>query len=408
VGWLGKHPSLSEAADALPLSIFQRLYERLARFPGQEVVPLHIGDTCLAPPAPARLGNLGFAADGQVDLYRYAPPAGDAALVEALVAKLRAGGLPFASPESVQITCGATHALSTSLRAILDPGDEILLLSPYWPLIRGIALSVSARPVDVPFSHVLLSQPGADPEALLDARVGPRTRALYMCNPNNPDGKVYTHEELSAVARVAERHHLWVVADEAYEHFVYDGRKHVSIASLPGMAGRTLTVYTFSKSFAQAGLRVGYVCGPEDAVAAVRKMVNHTVYGVPRAMQRAALAALNGGEGFLREARERYQAARDLALARVQAPCTSPQGGTYLFLDLSEWIGAADGCALISLDGPSVLERLAEAGVLLAPGSSFGEGYGRWARLCFSAVPEPLLVEGIERLNRVLAAMASR
>jgi aspartate/methionine/tyrosine aminotransferase len=405
---LGKHPSLSTAADALPLSIFQRLYERLARFPGGEVVPLHIGDTCLAPPVPARLGNLGFGSDGQVDLYRYAPPAGDGALVEALVAKLRAENrLAFAAADSVQITCGATHALSTSLRAILDPGDEILLLSPYWPLIRGIALSVSARPVDLPFSQRLLREPGLDPEALIEERVGPRTRALYMCNPNNPDGKVYSEAELAAIARVAERHGLWVLSDEAYEHFVYDGRRHVSIASLPGMAARTLTVFTFSKSFAQAGLRVGYVCGPVDAVAAVRKMVNHTVYGVPRAMQAAALAALTGGRGFLDEARQRYQAARDLALSKVAAPCVAPQGGTYLFLDLGEWIGEGDSCALISLDGPSVLERLAEAGVLLAPGSSFGEGCGRWARLCFSAVPEPLLVEGIERMNRVLAAMAT-
>lgn len=405
---LGKHPSLSTAADALPLSIFQRLYERLGRFPGGEVVPLHIGDTYLPPPAPARLGALGFTEDAQVDLYRYAPPAGDAALVEALVAKLRRyNGLSFASAENVQITCGATHALSTSLRAILDPGDEIVLLSPYWPLIRGIALSISVRPVELPFSHRLLGQPGADPEALLESRIGPRTRALYMCNPNNPDGKVYSHEELAAIARVAERHHLWVIADEAYEHFVYDGRSHLSIASLPGMAARTLTVFTFSKSFAQAGLRVGYVVGPNDAIAAVRKMVNHTVYGVPRAMQRAALAAIEDSDGFLADVRQRYQAARDLALSLVQAPCTCPQGSTYLFLDLGEWIGAADGCALISLDGPSVLERLAEAGVLLAPGMAFGEGYARWARLCFTAVPQKLLVEGIERLNRVLAGVSS-
>jgi len=402
---VGKHPALSVAADMLPLSIYQRLYERVGSFQG-DVVPLHIGDTCLAPPADARLGALGFATEGQLELYRYAPPSGDVALVEGLVAKLRARNqLGFVGPANVQISCGATHALSASMRALLDPGQEILLLSPYWPLIRGIALSVSAQPVEVPFSHRLLAEPGVDPEALLEERITPRTAAIYLCNPNNPDGKVYDHDELAAVARVAERHHLWVLADEAYEYFVYDGRQHLSIAGLPGMAGRTLTAFTFSKSYAQAGLRVGYVVGPEDAVAAVRKMVNHTVYGVPRAMQRAALAALDTGEPFLAEARQRYQAARDLALARVQAPCVAPQGGTYLFLDLGQWVGD-DDCALIAEDGPSVLERIAEAGVLLSPGMAFGQGFSRWARLCFISVTEQRLVEGIDRLNRVLAELA--
>jgi aspartate/methionine/tyrosine aminotransferase len=406
---LAKHPALSVAADALPLSIFARLYERLARFEG-DVVPFHIGDTYLAPPEGSRLGSLGFSAGNEPALYQYSSPVGDPLLVEALVDKVRArNAMTFAEARNVQLTCGATHALSCSMRAVMDPGDEMLLLSPYWPLIRGIAKSCSVVPVEVPFGWDRLRLAGpVDVEALIEEHITERTASIYVCNPNNPDGKVLTAAELDAIARVAIRHDLWVLADEVYEHFIYDGRSHTSIATLPGMAERTLTAFSFSKSYGQAGLRAGYVVGPADATEAIRKMVNHTVYCVPRAVQRAALAAVVGGARFLDDARQRYQHARDVAVARVQAPCAVPQACTYLFLDLGAWMGPNDDCALVGADGPSVLERIAEAGLLLAPGISFGRAYGNWARLCFSSVPEERLVEGLDRLNRALEALPVR
>jgi len=402
---VARHPSLSIAADALPYSIFARLYERLATFQG-DVVPFHIGDTYLDPPELSRLGALGFRTDSEPELYRYAPPSGDGDLIDALVDKVRRQNqMTFADASCVQITCGATHALSCCMRAVLDPGDEILVLAPYWPLIRGIAKSCSVRPVEVPFSASELAQPGVDPEAVIERHVSGRTTAIYVCNPNNPDGKVLSHAQLGAIARVAERHHLWVLSDEVYEDIVYDDLQHTSISTLPGMAERTMTAFSFSKSYGQAGLRVGYVVAPAPTAAAVRKMVNHTVYCVPRAVQRAALAAITSGAPHLADVRARYQQARDLALARVVPPCPTPRGCTYLFLDLSRWMRPGDDCALVGAGGPSVLERMAEAGLLLAPGIAFGANYGNWARLCFSSVPEERLIEGIDRLNGVLARM---
>jgi aspartate/methionine/tyrosine aminotransferase len=219
---------------------------------------------------------------------------------------------------------------------------------------------------------------------------------MYICNPNNPDGKVFSAAELAAVARFAQKHDLWVISDEVYEHYVYDGRKHVSIASLSGMHERTMTAFSFSKTYGQAGLRVGYVVGPADAVAAVRKMSNHTVYSVPRAMQRAAQAALLNGDRFLQEARARYTEARDYVCAHLQAPNLQPEGSTYVFVDLGEWIAHDKECSL------SVLERMAAAGMLLAPGVSFGRGFRNWARLCFSAAPLPVIQDGVARFNAVL------
>jgi N-succinyldiaminopimelate aminotransferase len=164
------------------------------------------------------------------------------------------------------------------------------------------------------------------------------------------------------------------------------------------MAERTITSFSFSKSYAQAGLRVGYVIGPAPVMEAVRRMANASVYSVSRAMQRAALHALLYGDAFLAETRQRYQHARDHALARVQAPCARPQGSTYLFLDFSEWIDDRHRSALC------LLEKMAEEGLLLAPGAAFGAHFGDWARMCFTAVAQVRLDEGIDRLNRVLDA----
>jgi aspartate/methionine/tyrosine aminotransferase len=187
---------------------------------------------------------------------------------------------------------------------------------------------------------------------------------------------------------------LWLFADEVYEHYGYDAA-HVSIATHPAAAPRTVTVFSFAKSYAQAGLRVGYAIAPEAVAGAIRRLVNHSVYNVPVAMQRAALGALEAGAPFLAGARARYRAARDRARARLLAPAACPPGGAYLWVDFSRWTG--DDCM-------PVLARIAEAGVLLAPGHAFGAACGGFARLCFTGVDEARLDVGIDRINAVLRA----
>lgn len=369
---------------------------RLAAYRGQ-VIPLHIGDTHLAPPDRSRLGSLGFPTGPDPDLYRYSPPPGKQELLAAVVVKLaERNRFAEADCDHVQITAGATHALSCAVRSVLDPGDQLLVLAPYWPLIRGIAVANGVRPVDVPFTRELLREQGVPADQLIEEYVTPQTAGLYLCTPNNPDGKVLTREELAAIARVAERHDLWVLADEVYEDLLYDGRQHHSIGSLPGMGERTVTVFSFSKSYGQAGLRVGYVVAPRSAAAAVRKMSNHSVYCVPKAMQKAALAALEHGAEFLAEARRDYAEARDHAHARLGHLCARPEGATYLWLDLDRFRQGGEEDAL------GLLARMADAGVLLAPGAVFGHAFRSWARLCFTSVGRPMLDEGIDRLLRVL------
>ncbi len=381
---MARFPDVSAAGAAVPASIFARLREHLAKYPG-DVIPLQIGDTHLAPPS--TLDAVSWRDMPPGELYAYGSPNGYAPLIDAIVERTRARGIA-ATPANIQIACGATHALACAVQALCDPGDELLLLTPHWPLIRGMALGHGVVPVEVPFDAAV---------AELEAAITPRTTALYFATPNNPDGRMLGAERLAALAELAERHHLWILSDEVYEHYGYDA-VHVPIASVsPAAAARTVAVYSFAKSYAQAGLRVGYAFAPEPIAATIRKLVNHSVYNVPVANQRLALGALEQGEAFLADARDRYRALRDRARARLPAPTEVPPGGVYLWVDFSQWSrGEPDGCL-------PVLERCASSGVLLAPGSAFGAACTSHARLCFTGVPPDRLDEGIDRIAAVLA-----
>ncbi len=390
-----RFPSISAPASALPASIFARLASRLAHHRG-ETYPFHLGDTHLLPPDAGRVEKIAWG-DEPTHLYRYGAPAGDAALIDALCAKLAAKNGITAKPSQLQITAGATHAFSCAARATLDQGDEVILLAPFWPLFRGHVLSIGARPVEVPFTSRLYADPTLDARALIEPHITSRTSAIYLITPGNPDGKVLGARELEAIADVARRHDLWVLADEVYEDYAFDDRAHVSIAALPGMAERTLTVFSFSKAYAQAGLRVGYVVGPEPIMLSVRRLANHSVYNVPRAMQSAALAALTTGATFLRDAREAYRTARDLTVhaLRHHLPLHVPDGGSYVFVDFGPHLAPGERAI-------DALERLAAEGILLAPGDAFGEAYGNWARFCYTAVPRDRLSAGLAKIAAVV------
>ncbi len=385
-------PGLSSAAGALRESIFSRLAGRLAGH-GSSGVPLHLGDTYLAPPPALHLES------DDPALWRYGAPAGEPMLLEALRRKLHAkNGLSWAQPGNLQVTVGATQALSAAVRALVDPGDEVIVPTPHWPLIRGILTNAGGVPVEVSLSQRLYADPSLDAAALIEPHLTPRTVALYLTTPNNPDGKVLERRHLEQLAALARAHDLWVLADEVYEDLAY-ARPHLSIATLPGMAERTVTVFSLSKSFALAGYRLGYAVAPEPVMKALRKIANHTVYNVPDVLQRAAARLLDdpAGDRWLAETRRTYLEARDLAARLVSAPHHLPEGATYLFVDLSRYVGAGSE-ALWPL-----VEQLLDAGVSISPGEQFGAGFERHARLCFTAVAPDRLPIGLERFERVLA-----
>jgi len=386
-------PSLSSSARALRESIFSRLQGRLAKH-GADGVPLHLGDTYLAPPMIAREAIEASAAD-----WRYGAPAGEAPLLAALAAKLRAAnGLDWATEAHVQVTVGATAALAAAARAVVDPGDEVICPTPHWPLIRGIVTNAGGVVVEAPLSQTLYADARADAAAILEPHITERTAALYVTTPNNPDGKQLSRRHLEQLAELARRHDLWVLADEVYEDLAW-AEPHVSIASLPGMAERTLTVFSLSKTYAIAGHRLGYVARAAAPMHALRKIANHTVYNVPSLLQRAALALVTSpsSRAWLDEARALYRDACAEASLLVPAPHFVPDGATYLFVDLSRWAPESSGLW-------PLVEKLLDAGVSIAPGEQFGRDFSRHARICFTAVPLDRLRVGLARLASVLSA----
>ncbi len=420
-------PRLSAAATAVRTSVFAALQARIDayRAAGGELIPLQIGDTFLPPPEAA----LAPADAREIAIYGGVP--GLPELRRALAERLRAGGLELVrGPENVHVGCGATHALFCAVRAVLDPGDEVLVPTPYWPLIPGVLTTAGAVPVEIPLRQELYRAPDLDLAAALAAACTSRTRAVYVTTPNNPDGHVLGARQLEAIASLARARDLWIFADEVYRDFVYEG-EHLSIANLPGMAERTVTCHSLSKSHALAGARVGYVAGPAEVIDATRRISNHTVYNVPVPMQRAALAALAAGDGWIERAKDRYRSARDAACRALAARGIRhhiPAGASFVFLDFTDtWtsdpitespnhlVTRSLTHSVTESSEPSrepagralrrLLELAIDRGVLLAPGDAFGRAHAAQARLCFTGVPEPDVLRGIDRLCAALDAL---
>jgi aspartate/methionine/tyrosine aminotransferase len=400
-------PPLSSTAGRIKPPVFADLQARIDRLAsrGIELVPLQIGDTWLAPP-PAAQRVLAELDANDASIYRYGPTAGMGPLRDAVAAAMGRHGIEVDAESEVLIGNGGTHALFCVARAVLDPGDEVLMASPYWPLAPGVFTSCGATPVEVPLTQRLYDDPSLDAGAAFAGAIGPRTKAIYLISPNNPDGKVLSRRDLESIAAVAREHDLWVFSDEVYADTVFEG-EHVSIASLAGMRDRTIVLHSMSKSHALAGCRVGFAVAPPPVVASARRVSTHSGFNVPVLMQRTALAAL-GDAGFSRAARETYRAARDRALrALLGAPVKvyPAEGATYLFLDFAPAFAVMDPAARGERPLLALLERAVDRGVLLTPGHAFGVGYESCARLCTTAVPAERVVLGIERLLDALAAM---
>jgi aspartate aminotransferase len=270
------------------------------------------------------------------------------------------------SVDDVIVTVGGAHALWVTFQAVLDPGDEVLVFSPYWTPIADMVSAAEATPVFVPTSEA--RRDGL--EQTLARYATPATRAVYYNTPQNPSGVVFSRSEAEGVAAFAQERDLVVIADEAYEDLVYDGQ-HVSIASLPGMAERTITSYTFSKSYAMTGWRIGYAVAKEPFMTGLKKLVLYSTNGVATMVQYAGLAAMHVAEGELERRRGEYRQRRDLlvnGLRNLGFECVLPQGAFYAFPSSARVHPDSREAAAILLD---------KAHVATIPGVVFGaEGEG--------------------------------
>jgi aspartate/methionine/tyrosine aminotransferase len=361
---------------------------------GQRILHLERGEPDFE--TPAHIVDA-LAAAARAGETHYPNPSGALPLRVALTEKLSLENEIACHPEDVVVTAGATHALMLAFCALLSPGDEVLLPSPYWmmvPRIMSLVEGVRARAVPV-YLEALAGT--LTPEALADrlrASVGPHTRGIYLNTPNNPTGAVLTREQLEAIATVARERDLWVVSDEAYEHVLFDGATHVSVASLLGMASRTLTVFTFSKTYAMTGWRLGYVVSPPPLRPVLGPTLNAlTTYGVFPAVQLAGLAALRGPRGPVESMRRAYQERRDALLAGLEGQhairAIKPAGAFYVFADVS--------AALERRTAWDLVREWLELGVAVLPGSAFGP-HPEYVRLSLATRKDDL-VEATRRLR---------
>jgi aspartate/methionine/tyrosine aminotransferase len=292
---------------------------------------------------------------------------GSPRLRAALAAKYERFGWPPLDPDTqIVVTCGSTEAMAAAFLALIEPGEEVVLLEPYYENYGPDAHLAGARPVVVPMQPPLWA---VDADRLA-AAIGPRTRALVLTTPHNPTGRVLTDVELSAVADLAVRNDLLVFTDEIYEHIVYDGRPHRSIALYPGMDERTVTISALSKTYSVTGWRVGWAIGDPGLIDPIRKVHDFLTVAAPAPLQEAGVAALEMPNAYYENLTRSYQERRDLFL-ETTAPTAfgiyRPEGAYYAMAEvgaLREAVGAVDDVAFCR-------ELVVRAGVASVPGSSF-------------------------------------
>lgn len=381
-----RFPVGSPSVVAMPSTVYSALGDRALRS-GREIFPFHVGDTWMEPAVGCRMEDLRIA--DHPGMHRYAPVRGIPPLVDALVERTRARTGEAVERSQILLTAGATGGLAAVIGAIVAPGEEVLILAPFWPLIAGIVRTFSGVPVPVRFGITDRTPTAAEVRAALEAALTSRTAAVYLNTPNNPSGRLLPASVLEAIAAFASDHDLWVIADEVYEDFVYEG---AHVHTRPFLPDRTFAAYSFSKAYGMAGNRVGYVVGPAAGMVEVGKVGIYAFYSAPTASQLSALAATGpAGDAWVANARTEYRAIGRRTAERLGLE--APEGSTFLFWDVARWL---DGRGL---DG--FLSDCADRGVLLAPGTSFGP-FPTHVRLCFTAVAPDVTARGVEILASLL------
>ena len=329
--------------------------------------------------------------------HQYAVTWGAQNFREALAAKQRLFmGMDIDPDSEIVVTCGSTEAMMCAMMTVTDPGDRVVIFSPFYENYAADTILCGAEPVYVP-----LVPPDFrfEPETLEEAFRG-GAKALVLCNPSNPCGKVFTREELTVIADLAEKYDAYVITDEVYEHIVYEPYRHVYFASLPRMRERTISCSSLSKTYSITGWRLGYVIAAPEIIETARKVHDFLTVGAAAPLMEAAMAGLTLGADYYRELQKAYTDKRNLFLRGLDdlgIAHTEPQGAYYVMLDISEYGYESD---LVFCE-----ELAAKAGVGAVPGSSFfRENVNHLIRLHF-AKRESTLNEALNRLQDIRKVM---
>jgi len=386
---LGIEPSPSIAANALVAEL---------RAQGRDIVNFTVGEPDFdTPPHILAAAN---AAMHSGDTH-YTATTGTLALRQAICQKLeRDNGLTY-GPDEVVAGCGGKHIIYHALAATLNPGDEVIVHTPYWVSYPDIARLNDATPVIIPGDESNGFK--LSPQALEQA-ITPRSKWVILNTPNNPSGAVYTDTELLALAAVLRRHaHVLIMADEIYEQFVYADARHVSLARIaPDLKARTLIVNGASKGYAMTGWRLGFGAGPAWLIAAIGKLLSQTTTCPSSISQAAAVAAFAGDQAPIADMREVYQMRRDLMLQLLasisELRFTPPDGAFYVFANVSALMGkTTENGETLQTDSALVAHLLKEYGLATVSGAAYG--MSPYIRLSFASSLD-VIEEGCHRLEQ--------
>lgn len=334
----------------------------------------------------------------QGSIHQYSVTWGARNFREALARKQsRFMGLEIDLDSQIVVTCGSTEAMMAAMMTVCNPGDKVIVFSPFYENYAADAILSGAQPIFVP-----LKPPYFDFDVdLLEAAFRQNPKALILCNPSNPTGKVFSEEELAIIAGFAEKYDTYVITDEVYEHIVFKPYKHTYFASLPGMAERTLSCSSLSKTYSITGWRMGYIIASPKIIEGARKIHDFLTVGAAAPLQEAAVTALNFGDGYYEDLQAFYAEKKELflnGLQRIGLDYSTPQGAYYVMVDVSKF-GVTE-------DSHFAEWMASEIGVAAVPGSSFfRENVRHFVRFHFAKRKETL-EQALERLS-VLPARAA-
>jgi len=397
-------PALAERLNRIAPSATSEMFRRVAEYKaaGAPLISLAVGEPDFTPPREILQAAMRALETGP---YGYTQVAGLPALRKAIAARSEARRGIAHAPEEVVVTAGAKHALFQLAQVLFEPGDEVVIPTPSWVSYADQARLAGAEPVFVPCHERDGFLP--KPDALASA-IGPRTKALILCSPNNPTGAAFDAAALRELVAVLRDKALWIIADEIYAELAYDDAGAPSLLTVaPELRERTVIVDGVSKTYAMTGFRVGWLLAPRRVAQACEKLQSQSTTNIATVAQLAALAAVSGDQSSVAPMRAAYRERRDRFLAGLRTipgiSCSTPRGAFYLFADVRGWLGRRAGQRVLSDDSEVAEWLLEDAQVACVPGSAFGgPGYIRMSY----AVSQRELDEAVQRISAAVARLA--
>lgn len=384
-----KYPHTADRVQELTGSVYEK-YRHLIK-QQTSIAKLHIGDTALWPPYAMPLAE--YFTSAHRDMTKYCNTYGVDDLRKTIAEKLSEDNGISATRDNVLVTAGASNALSAAMMTLVNPGEEVIVLTPCWPFFPGMVRASGGKVVEIPLYMDLYAEPETDIFGKLQKALTPKTIAVYVNSPNNPSGKMLDVRQWQAVVDFVKQQQLWLISDEAYDGLAFDGRKTISPATL-GVREQTISIFTFSKIFMFAGLRLGYAIAEPEIIHALNKVMVHQLYSPSSVGQYMMVEPLRRRHEWMHTINAQYQQLRDVMVDALDLPVAKPEGTYFVFLDAAPYL---KGRAFDQL-----VEEMIKQGVLVAPGGDFGKDFALYIRLCFTGEPESIIKSSAQIIRNVL------